>query len=147
LTGVDGAGKKEVSAHSNNDNDDDDDEWVVVLKTFSVSLYFYQNIFAEIKTASTKMSVCWVVSPCSLEEVYRRFRVPDCLRHQRLMMEAASASETSANFHQTTRVFCCESVYRNSNIGLKRNVINYTPMQNGRFIQISYSGRKVLNTV
>jgi hypothetical protein len=41
-----------------------------------------------------KMAVFWVVAPCSLVEVYRRFIA--------LMMEAASTSETSVNFHQTT---------------------------------------------
>jgi hypothetical protein len=42
-----------------------------------------------------KMAVFWV-APCSLVEVYRRFRA--------LMMEvAASTSETSINFYQTTR--------------------------------------------
>jgi hypothetical protein len=38
-----------------------------------------------------KMVVFWVVAPCSLVEVYRR------------MVEAASTSETSVNFYQTTR--------------------------------------------
>jgi hypothetical protein len=31
---------------------------------------------------STKMAVFWVVAPCSLVEVYRRFRGPCCLHHQ-----------------------------------------------------------------
>jgi hypothetical protein len=49
------------------------------------------------------------VAPCSLVEVYRRFRGACCLHHQgdeslvALMMEAASTSETSVNFYQTTR--------------------------------------------
>jgi hypothetical protein len=43
------------------------------------------------------MSVFWVVTPCSLVVVYRRFRAIA------LMMETASTSETSANFYQTTR--------------------------------------------
>jgi hypothetical protein len=30
-----------------------------------------------------KMAVFWVVAPCSLVEVYQRFRGPCCLRHQR----------------------------------------------------------------
>jgi hypothetical protein len=46
---------------------------------------------------SVKMTVFWDVAPCSLVELYRHFRGAD------LMMEAASASETSVNFYQTTR--------------------------------------------
>jgi hypothetical protein len=41
------------------------------------------------------MAVFWVVEPCSLVEVYRRFIA--------LMMEAASTSETSMNLYKTTR--------------------------------------------
>jgi hypothetical protein len=52
-------------------------------------------------TASTKMAVLWVVASCSLVEVYllpsASGRRPDVL-----MMEAASTSETSVNFYQTT---------------------------------------------
>jgi hypothetical protein len=37
----------------------------------------------EILTAvSTKMAFFWVVVPCSLVEVYQRFRGPCCLHHQ-----------------------------------------------------------------
>jgi hypothetical protein len=43
-----------------------------------------------------EMAVFWVVAPCSLVQVYRRFRGV-------LMMEAASTSKTSVNFYQTTR--------------------------------------------
>jgi hypothetical protein len=43
-----------------------------------------------------KMAVFWDVAPCSLVEVYRR------LRAITLTMEAASTSETSVNFYQTT---------------------------------------------
>jgi hypothetical protein len=67
------------------------------------------------------MTDFWVVALCSLEEVYGRFRDTCCLHHQSdewlkftdvseiraaiiaLMMEAASSSETSVNFYQTTR--------------------------------------------
>jgi hypothetical protein len=44
------------------------------------------------------MTVFWVVAPCSLVEIYRRFRGA-CV----LMIEATSISETSINFYQTTR--------------------------------------------
>jgi hypothetical protein len=42
------------------------------------------------------MTVFWNVAPCTLEEVYRRLLID-------MMMEAASTSETSVNFYQTTR--------------------------------------------
>jgi hypothetical protein len=48
-----------------------------------------------------KLAVFWVVGPCSLAEVYRRFSRACCL-YQRAMMEAASTSETSVNFYETT---------------------------------------------
>jgi hypothetical protein len=70
-------------------------------------------------------AVFWLVAPCSLVEVYQRFRGPCCLHHQGdrpsakylsdfcgmcsnlaliivLMMEAARTSETLVNFYQTT---------------------------------------------
>jgi hypothetical protein len=40
----------------------------------------------------TKMAVFWVVAPCSLVEVYQRFRCPCCLHHQ-----------GDDDHHQTTR--------------------------------------------
>jgi hypothetical protein len=50
------------------------------------------------------MAVFWVVAPCNLVDVYRRFRGTYCLHHQGdLMTEEASTSETSVNFFQTTR--------------------------------------------
>jgi hypothetical protein len=53
---------------------------------------------------SIKMAVFWVVAPCSLVEVYQRFRGNCCLHHQgALMMEAARTSETLVHFYQTTR--------------------------------------------
>jgi hypothetical protein len=45
------------------------------------------------------MAVFWVVALCSLVEVYRRFRDAMSIA---LMMEAASTSEMSVNFYQTT---------------------------------------------
>jgi hypothetical protein len=44
--------------------------------------------FQVLTAASTKMVVCWVVAPCSLIEVCRRFRGVYCLIT--LMTEAAS---------------------------------------------------------
>jgi hypothetical protein len=34
------------------------------------------------KLKNNKMAVFWVVAPCSLVEVYRRFRGACCLQHQ-----------------------------------------------------------------
>jgi hypothetical protein len=56
------------------------------------------------------MAVLWVVTPCSLVEVYQRFGGPCCLHHQGddIMMEAARTSETSVNFCQATRSYNTE---------------------------------------
>jgi hypothetical protein len=55
----------------------------------------YLMRFHVLTAVSMKMAVFWVVAPCSLVEVYRRFRGSCCLHHQgdeiiALMMEAAS---------------------------------------------------------
>jgi hypothetical protein len=52
--------------------------------------------FQVLTTATMKMVVFWVIAPCSLVEVYRRFRGACSIA---LMMEAASTFET----YQTTR--------------------------------------------
>jgi hypothetical protein len=52
-----------------------------------------------------KIDVFWVVAPCSLVEVYRRFTgVPSIIRAMinALLMEAESTTETSVNFYKTT---------------------------------------------
>jgi hypothetical protein len=52
-----------------------------------------------------KMAVFWDFAPCSLVEIYRRFRDTYCLHHQALtalMMDAESTSESSVRFYQTT---------------------------------------------
>jgi hypothetical protein len=41
-----------------------------------------------------EMAVFWVVAPCSLVEVYRRFRDVCCLHHQ---------GDESVNFYETSR--------------------------------------------
>jgi hypothetical protein len=62
--------------------------------------------FEVLMVESTKMAVFWVVVPCSLVEVYQRFRGPCCLSHQGdLMMEASRTPETLVNFYQTTRQY------------------------------------------
>jgi hypothetical protein len=39
-------------------------------------------MFHQLSFMKTKMTVFWVVAPCSLVEVYQRFRGPCCLHHQ-----------------------------------------------------------------
>jgi hypothetical protein len=59
---------------------------------------------------STKMAVFWVVAPCSLVEVYQRFRGPCCLHHQgdiALMMEAARIFVNDKRLKSSTRSECC----------------------------------------
>jgi hypothetical protein len=38
--------------------------------------------FEVLTAVGTEMAVFWVVAPCSLVEVYQRFRGPCCLHHQ-----------------------------------------------------------------
>jgi hypothetical protein len=69
----------------------------------------------------TKMVVFWVVAPCSLVEVYRRFRGPCCLHRQiALMLEAERTSETLVNFYKTTQRYNPEDshhhAYRRENL-------------------------------
>jgi hypothetical protein len=37
--------------------------------------------FEVLTAVSTNISVFWVVAPCSLAEVYQRYRGPCCLHH------------------------------------------------------------------
>jgi hypothetical protein len=57
----------------------------------------------------TKMAVFWVVAPCSLVEVYQRFRGPCSM-----MMEAVSTSEMLETFYQTTRRYNPEDSHLHS---------------------------------
>jgi hypothetical protein len=63
-----------------------------------------REVGLEVLTAaSMRMFVFWVVAPCRLVEGYRCFR-GICA----LMMEAASTSETSVKFFQTTQRYNLE---------------------------------------
>jgi hypothetical protein len=65
---------------------------MVAVSTSETSVNFYQTTrrnnpddklgFEVLTAVSTKMAVFWVVAPCSLVEVYQRFRGPCCLHHQ-----------------------------------------------------------------
>jgi hypothetical protein len=63
--------------------------------------------FEVLTAVSTKTTVFWVVVPCSLVEVYQRYRgaADSIIRVITLMMLAARTSETLANFYQTTRCY------------------------------------------
>jgi hypothetical protein len=50
-----------------------------------------------------EVAVFWVVAPCSLVEVNRRFRGACGLHHQGDESSIPLDSETSVNFYQTTR--------------------------------------------
>jgi hypothetical protein len=85
--------------------------WLPRFSIFTIYKRFFNKIlynivrFQVLTTASMKMPVFWVFAPCSLVEVYRRFRGTwtwRCLLIA-LMMETASSSETSVNWYQTTR--------------------------------------------
>jgi hypothetical protein len=56
------------------------------------------------------MTVFWDVASCCLVEIYRRFRgvAASIIGVIALIMEAASTSETSVNFYQTTRRYIPE---------------------------------------
>jgi hypothetical protein len=72
--------------------------------------------FEVLTAVGKKMAVFWVVAPCSLVEIYRRFRGPCCDDEGiALMMEAARSSETSVNFYQTTRRYNPEDNHLRTN--------------------------------
>jgi hypothetical protein len=73
----------------------------VHFKPYVSNIQFNIVRFQVLTAASMKMAVFWVVVPCNLVEVYRRFGNAYCLIA--LMMEAASNCEKSVNFYQTTR--------------------------------------------
>jgi hypothetical protein len=63
------------------------------------------------------MAVFWVVAPCSLVEVYQRFRGPCCLHHQ---------GESLLNYYQTTR--CYNPEYSNLHTHRRENLKSYSPL-------------------
>jgi hypothetical protein len=74
-----------------------------LLKTENVSTETFGMELYKLKTKwKERMAVFWVAVPCSLVEVYQRFRGLCCLHHQgmiALKMEAARSSETLVNFY------------------------------------------------
>jgi hypothetical protein len=64
------------------------DENISIPNFGKYKVYFHQKnteclVGFEVLTAvSMKIAVFWVVAPCSLVEVYQRFRGPCCLHHQ-----------------------------------------------------------------
>jgi hypothetical protein len=100
----------------------------IYFQTFSQNKETNLLRFQVLTAASVNMNVFWIVAPCSLVEVYRRFfqrclgllgeisgshggKYEDgCLlgccamQSGRSLMESASTSEKSLNFYQTTRL-------------------------------------------
>jgi hypothetical protein len=55
---------------------------VTTTENFMIVSISYKKVKFEVITAANmKMAVFWVVDPCSLVEVYRRFRGACCLNH------------------------------------------------------------------
>jgi hypothetical protein len=54
--------------------------WGVAEEVGFVKQGIYSVGFEVLTAVSTKMAVFWVVAPCSLVEVYQRFRGPCCVR-------------------------------------------------------------------
>jgi hypothetical protein len=63
----------------------------ITIEVLSNYIKIFNKVGFEVfMAASMNMAVIWVVAPCSLVEVYRRFRGACCLHHQgvTLIMEA-----------------------------------------------------------
>jgi hypothetical protein len=75
-----------------------------------ISAYYFHFLTCEIVgfevllAADVKLTVFWVVTLCSLVEVYLHFKVLDLalIVFITLMLEAASASDTSLSSYQIT---------------------------------------------
>jgi hypothetical protein len=63
-----------------------------------------------VNSVEKKINVFWDVAPRSLVEFYQRF-IGACWMIIALMMEAASTTETSVNFYQTTRRSISEDIF------------------------------------
>jgi hypothetical protein len=72
---------------------------ILLYNTTAACCYYYYYLL--LANTLIKTIIFWDVSPFSLVEVYRRFRVACCLHHQG--DEAANTSETSVNLYETTR--------------------------------------------
>jgi hypothetical protein len=55
---------------------------IIVIWTKKQHIRFCSMLVKESTTELFKVAVFWVVAPCSLVEVYQRFRGPSCLYHQ-----------------------------------------------------------------
>jgi hypothetical protein len=70
-------------------------EWFIKKQT---KKYILLVIFQTLAAANMKMIVFWSVAPCSLIDVYRRFRGASCPHAVSLIIEAATTSEKSVYF-------------------------------------------------
>jgi hypothetical protein len=63
----------------------------------------FMNVVFEVLTAvNTQMAVFWVVAPCSLVELYQRFRGPCCLHHRadKLLPDYMALSQKTAIYER-----------------------------------------------
>jgi hypothetical protein len=57
-----------------------------------------QNIVTSFSEQDIKMAVFWVATPCSMLEVYRRFRGTCCLHHQPWWWQSVRTAKKSQHF-------------------------------------------------
>jgi hypothetical protein len=57
-------------------------ELKIMVWLLHAQIRYLQAVLPEQNDIIPKMAVFWVVAPCSLVEVYQRFRVPCCLHNQ-----------------------------------------------------------------
>jgi hypothetical protein len=102
----------------------------------------------------SKITVFWVVAPCRLVRVYRRFRGLYCLHHQgdstfqrsvlpqssgklvALMMEAVQTFQTLVNLYQSTRGYSPEDSHLQSHC--RENLKSYLSMYSSDFNNLSF---------
>jgi hypothetical protein len=65
----------------------------------------------EINVCFEKMAVFWVVAPCSLVEVYQRFRGPCCLHHQGDGRGLSVSYDGVPTFRQTLQLQSVKAVF------------------------------------
>jgi hypothetical protein len=74
-----------------------DSKWVPLSLRYRCTNLFGCSEGRQIENQSLglKMAVFWVVAPCSLVEVYQRFRGPCCLHHQGDASRGATTQKTA----------------------------------------------------
>jgi hypothetical protein len=80
-----------------------------VISNLKLILLKKELVIFEVQTAiGTKMAVFWVVVPCSLVEIYQRFRGSCCLHHQGKEFLAGLVSSNKKHIYEMRfSVKCC----------------------------------------